>query len=56
MANGEKRMQNYLVQVDDGLPEVVLLLVEVPHTHLTKVTRMVLFSVFLSAPRLLFVP
>lgn len=33
----------YLVQVDDGLPEVVLLLVEVPHTNLTEVTRVVLF-------------
>lgn len=32
----------YLVEVDDGLPEVVLLLVEVPHTNLTEVTRMVL--------------
>jgi hypothetical protein len=35
----------YLVEVDDGLPEVVLLLVEVPHTNLTKVTRMVLVQV-----------
>ena len=32
----------YLVEVDDGLPEVVLLLVEVPHTNLTEVTRVVL--------------
>lgn len=31
-----------LVQVDDGLPEVVLLLVEVTHTNLTEVTGMVL--------------
>lgn len=35
----------YLVQVDDRLPEVVLLLVEVPHTNLTEVTGMVLFSI-----------
>jgi hypothetical protein len=34
----------YLVQVDDGLPEVVLLLVEVTHTNLTKVTRVVLIE------------
>jgi hypothetical protein len=34
-----------LVEVDDGLPEVVLLLVEVPHTNLTEVTRMVLVHV-----------
>ena len=27
-----------LVKVDDGLPEVVLLLVEVTHTNLTEVT------------------
>lgn len=33
----------YLVQVDDGLPEVVLLLVEVSHTDLTEVTGVVLF-------------
>jgi hypothetical protein len=32
----------YLVQVDHGLPEVVLLLVEVSHTNLTEVTGMVL--------------
>lgn len=32
----------YLVEVDDGLPEVVLLLVEVSHTNLTEVTRVVL--------------
>ena len=35
----------YLLEVDDGLPEVVLLLVEVPHTNLTEVTRMVLVHV-----------
>lgn len=34
----------YLVQVDDGLPEVVLLLVEVSHTNLTEVTGVVLFQ------------
>jgi hypothetical protein len=32
----------YLVEVDDGLPELVLQLVEVPHTNLTEVTGMVL--------------
>lgn len=32
----------YLVQVDDGLPEMRLLLVEVAHTNLTEVTGMVL--------------
>jgi len=37
--------RSYLVQVDDGLPEVVLLLVEVPHTNLTEVTRVVLVHV-----------
>lgn len=35
----------YLVQVDDGLPEMRLLLVEVAHTDLTEVTRVVLFLV-----------
>ena len=34
----------YLVQVDDGLPEVVLLLVEVTHTNLTEVTGVVLIE------------
>lgn len=33
----------YLVQVDDGLPEVGLLLVEVSHADLSEVTGMVLF-------------
>ena len=37
-------MNMYLVEVDDGLPEVALLLVEVPHTDLSEVTGMVLFS------------
>jgi hypothetical protein len=36
---------SYLVQVDHRLPEVVLLLVEVPHTNLTEVTRVVLVDV-----------
>lgn len=35
----------YLVEVDDGLPEVGLLLVEVSHTNLTEVTRMVFVHV-----------
>lgn len=35
----------HLIEVDDGLPEVVLLLVEVSHTNLTEVTRMVLIHV-----------
>ena len=35
----------YLVQVDDRLPEVVALLVEIPHSDLSKVTRMVLVHV-----------
>jgi hypothetical protein len=36
---------SYLVKVDDWLPEVVLLLVEVPHTDLSEVTWMVLVHV-----------
>jgi len=36
---------SYLVKVDDWLPEVVLLLVEVSHTDLSEVTRMVLVHV-----------
>ena len=35
----------YLVEVDDWLPEVVLLLVEVSHTNLSEVTWMVLVQV-----------
>ena len=35
------RRQSYLVDVDDGLPEVVLLLVVVTHTDLTEVTGVV---------------
>jgi hypothetical protein len=36
---------SYLVEVDGGLPELVLGLVEVSHTDLTEVTRMVLVEV-----------
>ena len=39
------RFPTYLVEVDDGLPELVLELVEVPHTNLTEVTRVVLVDV-----------
>ncbi len=35
----------YLVEVDDWLPEVVLLLVEISHTNLSEVTWMVLVHV-----------
>ena len=35
----------YLVEVDDGLPELVLQLVEIPHANLPKVPRMVLIQV-----------
>lgn len=35
----------YLVEVDHGLPELVLGLVEVAHTDFTEVTRMVLVEV-----------
>ena len=34
----------YLVEIDDGLPEVRLLLVEIPHADLSEVTRVVLLS------------
>lgn len=37
--------RTYLVEVDDGLPELILELVEVPHTNLTEVTRVVLVDV-----------
>ena len=40
-----KCVSTYLVEVDDGLPEVGLDLVEVPHTNLTEVTRVVLVDV-----------
>lgn len=36
---------SYLVEVDDGLPELVLELVEVSHTNLAEVTWMVLVEV-----------
>ena len=35
----------YLIQVDDRLPEVVALFMEIPHSDLSKVTRMVLVQV-----------
>ena len=35
----------YLVEVDGGLPESVLHLVEVSHTDFTEVTRMVLVEI-----------
>lgn len=41
---GEEK-RTYLVQVDDWLPEVVALLVEVTHTDLSEVTRMVFIQV-----------
>ena len=40
-----RTFHTYLVEVDDGLPELVLELVEVPHTNLTEVTRVVLVDV-----------
>jgi hypothetical protein len=39
------RSRTYLIQVDNWLPEVVALLVEIPHSDLSKVTRMVLVHV-----------
>jgi hypothetical protein len=38
-------IETYLVNVDGGLPELLVGLVEVPHTNLTKVTRVVLVNV-----------
>lgn len=38
-------MLSYLVEVDNRLPELVLELVEVPHTNLSEVTWMVLVDV-----------
>jgi len=35
----------YLVEVDDRLPELILQFVEVPHSHLSEVTWMVLVHV-----------
>jgi hypothetical protein len=43
LLSGDERPE--LVEVDDGLPEVVLLLVEVAHTNLSEVTRVVLVDV-----------
>lgn len=40
-----KVKSTYLVQVDNWLPEVVALLVEVSHTDLSEVTRMVFVHV-----------
>lgn len=37
--------ETYLVEVDGGLPELLLGLVEVAHTDLTEVTRVVLVDV-----------
>ena len=37
--------RTYLIQVDDWLPEVIALLVEVSHTDLSEVTRMVLIHI-----------
>ena len=38
-------IETYLVNVDSGLPELLVGLVEVPHTNLTEVTRVVLVNV-----------
>jgi hypothetical protein len=40
-----KRNSTYLVEIDHGLPELLVGLVEVPHTNLTEVTGMVLVEV-----------
>lgn len=45
MRAGDEGNGAYLIQVDDGLPELVLQLVEVSHTDLSEVTRMVLVDV-----------
>ena len=37
--------RTYLIEIDDRLPEVVALLVEIPHTNLSEVTWMVLIHV-----------
>jgi hypothetical protein len=39
------RSATHLVKIDDGLPELVLRLVEVTHADLSEVTRMVLVDV-----------
>jgi hypothetical protein len=38
-------IETYLVNVDSGLPELLVGLVEVPHTNLTEVTRVELVNV-----------
>lgn len=43
--NGNARQSTYLVEVHNGLPELVLKLVEVSHTDLSEVTRVVLVHV-----------
>lgn len=40
-----RKMWTYLVKVDDRLPELILHLVEVSHTHFTEVTGMVLVEI-----------
>ena len=35
----------YLIEIDNRLPEMVSLLVEIPHADLSKVTRMVLVHI-----------
>jgi hypothetical protein len=41
----ESENSTYLIQVDNWLPEVVALLVEIPHSDLSKVTWMVFIHV-----------
>jgi hypothetical protein len=43
LLGGDERPQ--LVEVDDGLPELVLELVEVPHTDFTEVTGMIFVDI-----------
>jgi hypothetical protein len=45
MCSDSMRGSSYLVKVDYRLPEVVALLVEIPHSNLSKVTRMVFIHV-----------
>ena len=42
---GNVRNSTYLVEVDHGLPELLVGLVEVPHTNLTEITGVVLVEV-----------
>lgn len=44
-SNPIARVLAHLVEIDDGLPELILQLVEVPHAHLSKVSRMVLVEI-----------